>query len=162
MKFSTVEEYGLRCILQIAKHQKENGLTIPEISELEGLSEANVAKILRILRLGGIVEAERGQSGGYRLSRKPEEIPLREVLYVLGGKLYESDFCSTYTGNSTICTNSIDCSVRSLWKNVQRVIDEILGKITLNDLIGSEHEVDKIVSEKVESVTNGLELKVLR
>ncbi len=162
MKFSTVEEYGLRCILQIAKHQKENGLTIPEISELEGLSEANVAKILRILRLGGIVEAERGQSGGYRLSRKPEEIPLREVLYVLGGKLYESDFCSTYTGISTICTNSIDCSVRSLWKNVQRVIDEILGKITLNDLIGSEHEVDKIVSEKVESVTNGLELKVLR
>ncbi len=88
MKFSAVEEYGLRCLIQIAKNDKGNGLTIPEISELEGLSEANVAKILRILRLGGIVEAERGQNGGYRLTKAAEEITLSEVMYILGGKFF--------------------------------------------------------------------------
>jgi len=162
MKFSAVEEYGLRCLIQIAKNDKNNGLTIPELSELEGLSEANVAKILRILRLGGIVEAERGQTGGYRLTRPPEEISLREILYVLGGKLFESDYCNTYTGISTICTNSTDCSVRSVWRNVQRVIDEVLGRLTLKDLLAPEKVVDKVVSEKVENVVSTIELKVLQ
>ncbi|MGB9664668.1 MAG: RrF2 family transcriptional regulator [Ignavibacteria bacterium] len=162
MKFSALEEYGLRCLIQIAKNSKSNGITIPELSELEGLSEANVAKILRILRLGGIVEAERGQTGGYRLTRLPEEITLREILFVLGGKLFENDYCNTYTGISTICTNSTDCSVRSVWKNVQRVIDEVLGRLTLKDLLAPEKVVDKVVSEKVENVISTIELKVLQ
>jgi|YNPMSStandDraft_1061717.scaffolds.fasta_scaffold14690_3 Rrf2 family protein len=162
MKFSAVEEYGLRCLIQIAKNDKDHGLTIPELSDLEGLSEANVAKILRILRLSGLVEAERGQTGGYRLTRPPEEITLREILYVLGGKLFESDYCNTYTGISTICTNSTDCSVRSVWRNVQRVIDEVLGRLTLKDLLAPEKVVDKVVSEKVENVVSTIELKVLQ
>jgi Rrf2 family protein len=162
MKFSAVEEYGLRCLIQIAKNSKGNGITIPELSELEGLSEANVAKILRILRLGGVVEAERGQTGGYRLTRPPEEITLREILQILGGRLFEQDYCNTYTGISTICTNSTDCSVRSVWKNVQRVIDEVLGRLTLKDLLAPEKVVDKVVSEKVENVISMVELKVLQ
>lgn len=162
MKFSALEEYGLRCLIQIAKNEKETGLTIPELSELEGLSEANVAKILRILRLGGIVEAERGQTGGYRLTRKPNEITLREILQVLGGKFFETEICNTYTGISTICTNSIDCSVRSVWRNVQRVIDEVLGRITLKDLLAPEKIVDQVVSEKVEKVVGTFEIKVLQ
>lgn len=151
MKFSALEEYGLRCLLQIVKSGKENGLTIPEIAELEGLSEANVAKILRILRLNFIVEAERGQYGGYRLTRKPEEITLREVLYVLGGKLYENDFCSTYSAEKTICASWNDCSIRSVWKNIQKVIDEVLGNLTLKDLLGPERHIDKILEEKIEN-----------
>jgi len=53
MKFSAQEEYGLRCLLRIAYSKSPNGITIPEISEIEKLSQANVAKLLRILRLGG-------------------------------------------------------------------------------------------------------------
>lgn len=162
MKFSAVEEYGLRCLIQIAKNEKDNGLTIPELSELEGLSEANVAKILRILRIGGLVEAERGQTGGYRLTKPPEQITLREALQILGGKLFESEFCSTYTGVSTICTNSTDCSVRSVWRNVQRVIDEVLGRLTLKDLLAPEKEVDKVVGEKVENFVSTLDIKILQ
>jgi Rrf2 family protein len=162
MKFSAVEEYGLRCLIQIAKNEKETGLTIPEISELEGLSEANVAKILRILRLGGIVEAERGQTGGYRLTRPPEEITLREVLYVLGGKLFENEICDTYTGISSICTNSSDCSVRSVWRNIQKVIDEVLAKLTIKDLLAPEKVVDDVVSKRVENFISSLDVKVLQ
>lgn len=162
MKFSAVEEYGLRCLIQLAKHYKTNGLTIPELSELESMSEANVAKILRILRLAGLVEAERGQTGGYRLTRSPDQITLKEILYVLGGKLFENEFCNTYTGSSTICTNSIDCSVRSVWKNVQKVIDEVLGRLTLKDLLAPEKVVDKIVGEKVENFVSTIDIKILQ
>jgi Rrf2 family protein len=148
MKFSSQEEYGIRCLLRIGK--SKNGLTIPEISDLEGLSTANVGKLLRTLRLGGIIEATRGQSGGYKLAKPAEEIIIGDVLSVLGGKLFEDDFCSSHTGIGNICTNSIDCSIRSLWKTVQTVVDNVVLKISLRDLLGNEQEVKVLVNTFVE------------
>jgi DNA-binding IscR family transcriptional regulator len=57
---------------------------------------------------------------------------------VLGGKLFDDEFCSTHTGALDICTNSIDCSVRSLWKLIQDSVNSVIGKMTLNDLMSSE------------------------
>ena len=152
MKFSTQEEYGLRCLLRICKSNSPNGLTIPEMSQIEGLSTAHVGKILRILRLGGFVESTRGQTGGYKLTRPPAEIIISDVLYVLGGKLFESSFCDDHSGLETICTHTIDCSIRSLWKTVQTLLDGMLGKMTLHDLLGTEYEVKVIAGSLAEEV----------
>ncbi len=154
MKFSSQEEYGLRLLLRIGKDRSENGMTIPELSKEEKLSEANVGKILRLLRLAGFVESSRGQTGGYKLTRSAKEILVGEVLTALGGKLYESSFCDLHAGVENICTNSIDCSIRSLWKTVQTMLDGLLSKITLQDLLGSEQQVEIFVtnlSEELES-----------
>ena len=150
MKFSSQEEYGLRCLLRIGKAGSQNGLTIPEISELEGLSTANVGKLLRALRLGGFIESTRGQSGGYRLARPAEEIIIGDVLAVLGGKLFEAGFCEIHAGIERICTNTIDCSIRSLWGVVQNLVDSVLNKLTLKDLLGKEEEVKVLVNSFVE------------
>jgi len=152
MKFSTQEEYGLRCLLRISKANSPNGLTIPEMSQIEGLSTAHVGKILRILRLGGFVESTRGQTGGYKLTRPPAEIIISDVLNVLGGKLFESSFCDDHSGLETICTHTIDCSIRSLWKTVQTLLDGMLGKMTLHDLLGTEYEVKVIAGSLAEEV----------
>lgn len=152
MKFSTQEEYGLRLLLRIGKDHSDNGMTIPELSESEGLSEANVAKILRMLRLAGFVESSRGQNGGYKLTRPAKEILVGEVLTALGGKLYESSFCDLHAGIENICTNSIDCSIRSLWKTIQTMLDGLLSKITLQDLLGSEQQVEILVSNIAEEL----------
>ncbi len=157
MKFSTQEEYGLRCLLRISKSKSPNGLTIPEISLLEGLSEANAGKLLRALRLGGFIESSRGQTGGYKLARPADQIIISEVLAALGGKLFEADFCADHSGAELICTHSIDCSIRSLWRTVQSMLDNVLGKITLKDLIGTEMEVNSLASSfalKVEKKFN--------
>jgi len=138
MKFSSQEEYGLRCLLRVAKDSGEKGLTIPEISKSEGITTHNTAKILRVLRLGGFLESSRGQIGGYTLSRPPDEILVSDVLNTLGGKLYDDEFCGSHSGAKTICTNSIDCSIRSVWQMIQKAVDDVLGNITLKDLISSE------------------------
>lgn len=136
MKFSSQEEYGLRCMLQIARRGEGATMTIPEISNAEGLSIAHVAKLMRILRLGGFVESERGQAGGYLLARIPSEINVGELLSFLGGRLVENDFCSTFRGVEQSCTHSIvDCSVLSLWNMVQKEVDKVLGTTTLYDLL---------------------------
>ena len=140
MKFSAQEEYGLRCLLRIAKfYTVSKSFTIPEISKAEGITEHNAGKILRVLRLGGFLESSRGQIGGYTLSRPPEEISVGDVIRVLGGKLFDDTFCKTHSGVTDICSNSIDCSVRSLWKLIQDSVDSVIDRLTLKDLLGSEN-----------------------
>jgi Rrf2 family protein len=146
MKFSTQEEYGLRCLIRIAKAKTQNGLTIPEISQLEGLSTAHVGKLLRVLRLGGFIDSARGQTGGYKLTRPADGIIIGDVLATLGGRLYEKGFCEIHAGVEMICTNSIDCSIRSLWRTIQSLLDSVLSKTTLKDLMGNEDQVTQLVT----------------
>jgi Rrf2 family iron-sulfur cluster assembly transcriptional regulator len=153
MKFSSQEEYGLRCLLRIARDGEEKGLTIPEISQSEGITNPNAAKLLRILRLGGFLDSSRGQTGGYSLAKPADEIQVGDVLNVLGGKLYDKEFCDSFSGEVNICTNSIDCSIRSLWQMVQNSVDDVLHKLTLKDLLTSESSlVTKISKPKKEYI----------
>ncbi len=146
MKFSTQEEYGLRLLLRIAQDKSSNGLTIPEISVLEKLTQSNVAKILRLLRMGGFIESGRGANGGYKLASAPEKIIVGEVLSALGGKLFKSSFCADYSGDQQLCTHSIDCSVRSLWRAVQSAVDNVVDKISLRELMLDEAKVNMFVN----------------
>jgi len=146
MKFSSQEEYGLRCLLRIAREiEREGGgkgLTIPEISTAEGMTTHNTAKLLRILRIGGFLESSRGQIGGYSLSHPADEILLSDVLKVLGGRLFDQEFCNTHSGGTQeLCTNSIDCSIRSLWQMLQNAVDGVLKDMTLKDLISGEENL---------------------
>ncbi len=145
MKFSAQEEYGLRCLLTIGRSYGK-AVTIPEIARLEGLSEHNVAKMLRALRIGGILDSERGHTGGYKLTKHPDEIIIGDVMNVLGGRLYDESFCAAHPGKNGICTNSSDCSIRSLWRIIQEAIDNSIGSLTLSDLLNSEDDIFGLVN----------------
>ena len=146
MKLTANEEYGLRCLVRIGYAGESGGsLTIPEISQAEGVSPAYAAKILRVLRKGGFVKATRGKEGGYALARPAEEIVLAEVVDALGGRLFDSEYCGSHTGQAAICTRSVDCSVRSLWRAVQVAVDQVLSKATLRDLMRNEEEMNSWV-----------------
>jgi Rrf2 family iron-sulfur cluster assembly transcriptional regulator len=146
MKLSAHEEYGLRCLLRIGLAGKDESLTIPEISQAEALSPAYTAKLLRILRRGGFITSARGKAGGYTLARPADRIVIGDVIDGLGGRLFESkNFCSEHAGQIKVCTRSVDCSVRSLWHAVQSVVDEVLSRTTLQDLLRSEGEMNSWV-----------------
>lgn len=142
MKLTSQEEYGLRCLLRVGREGDGASLTIPELARAEGISEPNVAKMMRILRRAGFVRSTRGQSGGYALARPAEQIPIGPVLAALGGRLYEPAFCEGHSGLERLCTNMPDCSIRSVWRMVQGAIDSVLGRMTLKDLLRSEPEMN--------------------
>ncbi len=139
MKLTSQEEYGLRCLLRLAREGES--LTIPKIGQKEGISNFYVAKLMRILRRGGLVKSVRGQAGGYELARPAEEVVVGEALAILGGRLYDPGFCEEHSGSASSCANTVDCSVRSLWRAVQQVIDQVLSKTTLKDLLSNEAEM---------------------
>lgn len=145
MKISAQDEYGLRVLLRIARQEGEEGLSITQLCEAEGLSQSYMAKVTRALRMAGFIESTRGPKGGYVLAQSPETIRINQVLHALGGALFDDSFCHAHTGGLRICTNSVDCSVRSLWRIVQVALDSVLERVTLRDLMGSEHASDHIL-----------------
>ncbi len=152
MKLSSQEEYGLRCLLQVARHGPDGSMTIPEIARIEGLSIPHVAKLMRVLRRGGFVKSVRGQAGGYKLARTPEQMNIGEVLAWLGGRLFESSFCTMHSGVAKLCMHTVDCSIRSLWQSVQYVVDQMLGKVTLSDLLSGERQVSSWITDQTQSL----------
>jgi Rrf2 family iron-sulfur cluster assembly transcriptional regulator len=141
MKISSQEEYGLRILIRIAKKQDKTGLTISHLSREEGLTVPYIGKITRILRLAGFIKSTRGNRGGYVLSKPASQIKINDVLKSLGGPLFDQTFCDAHAGKFKLCTNSMDCSIRSLWKLIQFSVNSTLNKLTLSDLLGSEDEI---------------------
>ncbi len=152
MKLSAQEEYGLRCLLYMARHGEERSHSIPEISRAEGLSVPNVAKLMRILRLGGLVDSVRGQAGGYMLARPSEQVTVSEILALLGGSFFGPHFCDRHAGLERNCAHTSDCSVRLLWSAVQKTLDGILSKTTLRDLLKNEEEMLEFLGTKCGAV----------
>lgn len=142
MKVTAQEEYGLRCLVQLAKsYAGRKTLTIPEIAESEGISGPYAGKLLAALKQGGLVGAVRGRTGGYTLSRDPRAITLDEVLSVLGGRLFTSEYCSQFPGSETSCVHTDDCNIRSVWGSVELVLCCVFKRMTLADLIGTDREL---------------------
>jgi Rrf2 family iron-sulfur cluster assembly transcriptional regulator len=150
MKITAQEEYGLRILLRIASCKDEDGMSIPQLSEAEGISPHYVAKLTRILRIDGFINSTPGYKGGYVLAKPSSEIIINEVLKALGGPLYDMEFCGNHAGALRLCTNSIDCSSRSLWKMIQFTIDQLLDKVTLHDLVNTEKESSKVLNNILE------------
>jgi Rrf2 family protein len=140
MKFSAQEEYGLRCLVRLAHAGEGASLTIGELSELEGISAPNVAKIMRLLRRGGFVTSTRGQAGGYSLARPPSLLVVGDVVGVLGGRLYDARFCDRHSGLGKACARLTDCSLRPVWQQVQEVVDDVLGRLTIASLLRREED----------------------
>ena len=88
--------------------------------------------------------------GGYVLALPANKIIVNNALKALGGSLFDTEFCGLHTGTLKLCTNSVDCSVRSLWQIIQFTVDQLLDKVTLDDLVNSEKKSTKILNELLE------------
>lgn len=135
MKVTPLEEYGIRLCLQLARKGPEGSATIPELAKAEALTPAYAAKVLSVLRKGGIVKAGRGATGGYRLSRKAEDITVLDIMHATSGKLYTTEFCGRHAGAKGRCIHTTGCSVRSLWNGLAVFLNGLLTQYRLSDLL---------------------------
>ena len=141
MKISAQEEYGLRCLLQLATLKDGESLTLPQIAEREGISPANAGKLMWLLNKAGFVQATRGTKGGYSLARAAEDVRLNEVIKVLDEDVL-SKHCESYTGVLDSCVHKGDCGIRPVIVGLHEIVDNALSQITLAQLVGSESSVD--------------------
>ena len=144
MKITAQEEYGLRCLVQLARHQGPEPLTIAAIAEIEGLSIPYAGKLMTTLRQSRLVDSVRGRGGGYALTRPPEKISLVEALEGLGAPFFSQAFCEDHHGTSERCVHLEGCSIRSLWGVLGEIFDRVLRRTTLADLANAKRPGDAI------------------
>lgn len=153
MKITAQEEYGLRLLIRIASCKDADGMSIPQLSEAEGITPHYVAKLTRVLRMGGFINSTPGYKGGYVLAQQANEIIINKVLKLLGGPLFDKAFCGTHAASMKFCTHSVDCSSRSLWQMMQALLDNFLDKVTLQDLVSTEEDSAKFFYKLLNEAT---------
>jgi len=154
MKITAQEEYGLRCLLRLARADEGPAHTIPEIAAAEGLSAPYVAKMLAVLRQAGLIESVRGRAGGYRLSRPTSEITLESVMRALGEPLFDDPgYCQRHAAPDSSngqCVHHESCTLRALWQTLELWMRSTLDKITLADLLQTEVHVTELLRSRLE------------
>ena len=161
MKISAQEEYGLRCLVQLATLKTEESLTLNQIAEREGISVANAGKLMWLLNKAGFVSATRGTKGGYTLARPAAEIYLNEIIRVLDQEVL-SKHCESYTGILDVCVHKGDCGIRPVIVGLHEIVEHALSQITLAQLVGSEasvvatfHKIQKLQTKVISTNLHG-------
>lgn len=147
MQISALEEYGVRCALQLAKHHAQGSLPASKIAEAEGLSVEYVGKIMHLFRKSGLVLASRGNQGGFYLADAPEHVSVHRVFEAMRSpKDNSTQFCERFSGQHEMCRHTGACSLRPVWKVLSGYFDDVLKSLTLADLARREDDATRRVS----------------
>ncbi len=143
MKVTSMEEYGLRCMLQLALAKTDEPVPVALVAENEGLSNEYAGKLLNLLRQAELVESIRGRNGGFVLARSPDEISLANILQVFSPELFDVEYCNRFTGAEDMCVHTTSCTLRPVWSTLSGMITHTLERITLMDLMCEESEMQE-------------------
>lgn len=137
MKVSTKGRYALRVMIDLAQHKDEGFISLKEIATRQEISMKYLEMIVGILNRADFVLSLRGKSGGYKLSRNADEYTIGAILKLTEGSMAP---VSCLECGANVCERADDCITLPLWKGLDRVIDDYLESITLEDIINNNAE----------------------
>lgn len=144
MQVSTRTEYGLRCLLQLARQPQGTALSMAEIAEREHLPKPYAQQILLRLKRAGLLKSTRGTQGGFALSQPASSITVAAILRVLEGVPFKNT-CDHFN-QSTNCGHLGNCGIRPVWETIASRLWEALDAITLQHLVGDEKSVTQTLA----------------
>jgi Rrf2 family protein len=147
MRVTTWTEYSLIISLHLARRAgpSSDPVAARELADAERLPADYVEQILLRLRRAGLVESVRGAKGGYYLARHPSSISVRDVMSASEHQTFEVN-CASHPVDADRCAPSSQCSIRPVWVALQQRVDDLLGGISLADLMKQEPQVQELVS----------------
>src|SRR5438045_5650231 len=143
MRVTTWAEYGLIVSVHLAKRAGEGPIAARELSEHERLPHDYVEQILLRLRRAGLVESVRGARGGYMLARPPQAVSVKDVIEASEHVTFEVN-CDLHPVDEERCDPGTPCSIRPVWRLLERRINEALAGIALADLTHAQPAVYQI------------------
>jgi len=133
VRVSARELYGLRAMSEFARHFGHGPLSLSEVAESQGISQAYLEQIAGDLRRSGLLDSRRGVLGGYTLARPPGSIRAGDVIRALEGSILPVECAAE--NRCTPCSREDRCSARGVWEKVRDRLVETLDSITLADLL---------------------------
>jgi Rrf2 family protein len=147
MRITTWTEYSLIISIHLAKRGAAGSgpVAAREIAEQERLPGDYVEQILLRLRRARLVESVRGAKGGYLLAKDPTAISMRDIMTASEHQTFEMN-CASHPVDDDRCSPANACSIRPVWHALQQRVDELLGSISLADLMKHETQVQELVA----------------
>lgn len=133
MKISSKTTYGLRFMLTLALEYDKDYIRLKDVAAREGISEKYLESIVAVIKPLGLVDVKRGAYGGYKLSKAPYQISMKELFDNLDGSFIDLE---TSKGNKSSETYN-EQVVGDLWHDLKAVVDGFLSNKTLADLVES-------------------------
>lgn len=133
IRFSTRGEYGLRMMMDLARHYGEGPQPLTEVARHEALPATYLEQLAGKLRRAGLVTSRQGAHGGYELSRAPGQITVGAVMRVLEGPISPM-VCATEGETEQLCARQDFCGANVVWQRVMDSVAQALDSLTLADL----------------------------
>lgn len=148
MRVTTWAEYGLIVAVHLARRAGQGPVAARELAEQERLPHDYVEQILLRLRRAGLVESVRGAKGGYLLAKSSDGVTVKDVIEASEHVTFEVN-CDLHPVHPQRCSPDAACSIRPVWRLLERRINEVLASVSLSDLTHAESQVYQIAGVAV-------------
>ena len=124
----------MRALLVLGLNYDDRVVSIGTISEQQNIPKRFLEQILAELKSAGLVESRRGISGGYRLAKRPDQIPLSSIVRHIEGALAPVSCVSEKFYEKCSCPDESRCAIRSVMKEIRDAVVKIAERVTVADL----------------------------
>ncbi len=131
LKISTKGRYALRVLADLAQHNDGSYISLKTIAERQNISEKYLEAIVASAVKAGYVKGQRGKGGGYKLTVKPEEITVKDVLEHVEGDIAP---VACLEDGAEPCPMADECKTLPMWKEYCRMTGEFFEGITVADI----------------------------
>lgn len=132
MKISTKGRYALRLMLDIAVYGADKNVSIRDTAKRQNISVKYLEQIVSVLVRVGYLKSIRGAHGGYRLSKKPADYTVGDILRITEGSLAP---VACLEDEVNQCPRVEQCPIVSMWEGLYNTINNYVDSITLEDMI---------------------------
>ena len=132
MLISSRGRYALRVMIDLAEHDDGAYIPMKEVAQRQDISLKYLEGILPILVGAKLVEGLHGKGGGYRLTRKPEDYRISEILRLTEGDLAP---VACLECNAEKCKRTAECRTLPMWMELNRRVNEYLDSVTIAELM---------------------------
>ncbi len=136
IRISTKGRYGTRFMLELAINYGKKPMLLKDIARNQEISEGYLQHIVDALKGGDLILSSRVGHGGYTLSRRPEQITLRDILSILEGSINLVECID----NAEVCNRSDDCISRVIWAEIGNKLSTSLQEVTLQRMVDLYNE----------------------
>ena len=137
MVISSKGRYALRVMVDLAEHGGDGYVSMRDVARRQEISDKYAGQIMTLLSRAGLVDGVTGKGGGYRLTRRPEEYPLGEILRLTEGSLAP---VACLDRNKSGCPRAGKCQTLPMWEKLDSLINGYLDSVSLVDLIHPDAE----------------------
>jgi Rrf2 family protein len=135
VRISAKGEYAIKAMLDLALQRDRGLIPIQEVAARQGIPQRYLEQVLLSLKRAGLLTSKRGSTGGYHLTREPEEITVGAVLRAVEGTRAPFE-----AGSARRNGGAAESELGELWEEIAEAVSKVVDRLTFGELVARARE----------------------